>query len=495
MPSLRCISCISILALILSCVFVIIGIIGIVAGPNILQKQIYNSLPLKVDSDQLDSWITPPVPVYLQFWLWECVNVIDFIQGGKPMLVERGPFTYLENRTKSGVYFNENYTVTYRQPISYTFLRNMSVDDEQVQITMINTPIVTIISLVRNQSNLTQEILNFFKNVYNESLFVKHTVREWIWGYEDRLLKAAKSIPILKDLVPDDHFGYFYGQNGTDDGLYTVFTGQKDINLLNTINKWNGLSYLPYWKNLWGNQINGTDGSWFHPLINKDLPSERLYMYSTDICRSVYATFEHHSSVLNIPTETFSIPSEVFLNATLNPDNIAFGTYDSGVLDVSACRQGAPIFISLPHLLYAADRYIKSVDGIAPDPSVHRTVLEVEPHTGLVLNAQKRLQINTFIQPDPLIDDLKMISEVILPTIWINESTTIDQKSADDLNNQVLRYFTIIRWVSIVLIPIGVVIFVITIACFARRRSQKATTFVPIINTGSNNSIASENDY
>ncbi|CAF1030112.1 unnamed protein product [Rotaria sordida] len=257
----------------------------------------------------------------------------------------------------------------------------------------------------------------------------------------------------------------------------------------------NSLSYLPYWKNLWGNQINGTDGSWFHPLINKDLPSERLYMYSTDICRSVYATFEHHSSVLNIPTETFSIPSEVFLNATLNPDNIAFGTYDSGVLDVSACRQGAPIFISLPHLLYAADRYIKSVDGIAPDPSVHRTVLEVEPHTGLVLNAQKRLQINTFIQPDPLIDDLKMISEVILPTIWINESTTIDQKSADDLNNQVLRYFTIIRWVSIVLIPIGVVIFVITIACFARRRSQKATTFVPIINTGSNNSIASENDY
>ncbi|CAF2310413.1 unnamed protein product [Rotaria sp. Silwood2] len=255
-----------------------------------------------------------------------------------------------------------------------------------------------------------------------------------------------------------------------------------------------GLSYLPYWKTLWGNKINGTDGSWFPPLINKDLQSERLYLYSTDICRSVYAKFEQHSSILKIPTELFSIPSEIFLNSTLNPDNIAFGTYDSGVLDVGACRQGAPIFISLPHLLYAADKYTKNVYGIAPDPNIHRTVLEVEPHTGLVLSAQKRLQINVFLQPEPLIDDLKRISEVILPAIWINESTTIDQKSANDLNNQVLRYFTIIHWVSIVLISVGIVIFIITIAFFAKRRSQK-NTFTPIVNPRSANSVTSDNDY
>ncbi|CAF4728161.1 unnamed protein product [Rotaria sp. Silwood2] len=208
-----------------------------------------------------------------------------------------------------------------------------------------------------------------------------------------------------------------------------------------------GLSYLPYWKTLWGNKINGTNGSWFPPLINKDLQSERLYLYSTDICRSVYAKFEQHSSILKIPTELFSIPSEIFLNSTLNPDNIAFGTYDSGVLDV-----------------------------------------------GLVLSAQKRLQINVFLQPEPLIDDLKRISEVILPAIWINESTTIDQKSANDLNNQVLRYFTIIHWVSIVLISVGIVIFIITIAFFAKRRSQK-NTFTPIVNPRSANSVTSDNDY
>ncbi|CAF2067162.1 unnamed protein product [Rotaria magnacalcarata] len=492
MPSGRKIQCASIGALIFAFAFVIIGIIGISVGPKILQNQIISQLPLKVGSDQLDSWKTPPVPVYLQFWLWECVNAMDVIQGTKPFIVQRGPFTYLENRTKTGIYFNENNTVTYRQPISYTFLRNMSAEDEFAEITMINAPIVTIVSLVRNQSNITQEIFNFFKNVFNESLFVKHTAREWIWGYEDPLLKAVKSIPILSDLIPDDHFGYFYGQNGTDDGLYTVFTGASNINLLNNIDKWNGVSYLSYWKTLRGNQINGTDGSWFPPLINKDLQAERLYLFSTDVCRSLYAKFERHSSVLKIPTEIFSIPSEVFLNATLNPDNAAFGNYDSGVLDVSACRQGAPIFISLPHLLYGADKYVNAVDGIAPDPSLHRTIFEVEPHTGLVLSAQKRLQINVQMKPDPLIDDLKHISEIILPAIWINESTIIDQKSANDLNNKVLRFFTIIRWVSILLIPVGVLIFVTTIVILAKRRSRGK--FTPIINGRSSNSIEADDD-
>ena len=213
-------------------------------------------------------------------------------------------------------------------------------------------------------------------------------------------------------------------------------------------------------------------------MTNKNLQTLRLYLFSTDICRSVYGTFERHSSVLNIPTELFSIPPEVFLNATLNPDNIGFGTYDSGVLDASSCQEGAPIFISLPHFLYAADQYKDSVDGLTPDANLHRTLFEVEPHTGLVVDAQKRLQINVFVQPQQFIDDLKHVSEVILPAVWINESTTIDEKAKNDLNNQVLRYFTIVRWLSIILIPVGVVILAITTVVMKMCRFQNNLTSI-----------------
>lgn len=230
MASSKCASCLSIFGLLISCALFIIGIIGITLGPDILQKQINNQLPLSAYSDQLSSWEVPPVPIYFQIWLWECDNVLDVLNGGKPIIFQRGPFTYAEHRQKVGVAFNENYTVSYRQPISYTFLPEKSAYGEDKIITMVNTPLVTIISLVRNQSNLTKEIVNFVAKYFNESLFVKHTAGEWIWGYEDAILRAAREVPILKDLIPDDHFGYFYGQNSTDDGLYTTFTGRLYFN-------------------------------------------------------------------------------------------------------------------------------------------------------------------------------------------------------------------------------------------------------------------------
>lgn len=218
--------------------------------------------------------------------------------------------------------------------------------------------------------------------------------------------------------------------------------------------------------------INGTDGSWVQPLYGKELADLRVYLYSTQICRSVYAKFEEESSVLDISTRQFSIPAEVFDNATLNPDNAAFGTYDSGILDVSVCNQGAPIIISLPHLLYAADTYREGVDGINPNPNYHRTVLQIEPHTGLVISAQKRLQINVNVTRMNNIEQLKNIHSVILPAMWINESTTIDQKSADDLGSQVLNFFSIIKWVSVGIIILGAVCIVISVTMYRRAISK-----------------------
>jgi len=39
------------------------------------------------------------------------------------------------------------------------------------------------------------------------------------------------------------------------------------------------------------NQIEGTDGSQFHPDVKKD---EKLWIFSTDLCRSMFLTFQVH---------------------------------------------------------------------------------------------------------------------------------------------------------------------------------------------------------
>lgn len=224
MASARCLKISSVILLIVSFTLIGGGIWGLVGAPDFLQDQVINQLPLTADSDQLDSWSTPPVPIYLQFWLWECVNVADFELGTKPMLVERGPFTYLEHRQKVGIAFNDNRTVTYRQKIAYTFIRNMSVADETEVIRMINIPLVTVFNMLQNLSALPQEIIeDLLRLAFNETLFVYHTAREWLWGYEDPFLKVIHAF--APDIIADPNFGFFYGQNGTDDGLYTVYTG------------------------------------------------------------------------------------------------------------------------------------------------------------------------------------------------------------------------------------------------------------------------------
>lgn len=61
--------------------------------------------------------------------------------------------------------------------------------------------------------------------------------------------------------------------------------------------------------------------------------------------RSLYALYEGDVTVKRIPGYRFSPPSEVFANMTVNPANAGFcvpagNCLGSGVLNVSACKQG-----------------------------------------------------------------------------------------------------------------------------------------------------------
>jgi len=69
-------------------------------------------------------------------------------------------------------------------------------------------------------------------------------------------------------------------------------------------------------------------------------------------------------------------------------------------MDISRCKKGAPIVLSAPHF-YKADPYLVNheVKGLRPEKALHETFLEIEPLTGLVLNAARRIQINVHVTP------------------------------------------------------------------------------------------------
>lgn len=56
--------------------------------------------------------------------------------------------------------------------------------------------------------------------------------------------------------------------------------------------------------------------------------------------------------------------------------------------------KGVPIIMSSPHFLFADPKFLKDVDGLVPDERLHNTYLSVDPITGVLMKANKRLQFN-----------------------------------------------------------------------------------------------------
>lgn len=69
-------------------------------------------------------------------------------------------------------------------------------------------------------------------------------------------------------------------------------------------------------------------------------------------------------------------------NGTLDERNKCFCVGECiprGVLDVSACRLGAPVYVSYPHFHHADPYYVNGVVGMKPDPENHHVCITLEP--------------------------------------------------------------------------------------------------------------------
>ena len=112
-------------------------------------------------------------------------------------------------------------------------------------------------------------------------------------------------------------------------------------------------------------------------------------------------------NVLNeIEVWTYAPEEKLFAFHTDNPDNEGFCTPRgncllAGVLNLTACQAGVPIIMSSPHFLYADPKFNKDVDGLDPNELLHNTYLSVEPTTGILMKANKRLQFNMQLLQDP----------------------------------------------------------------------------------------------
>ncbi|XP_070706966.1 lysosome membrane protein 2c isoform X1 [Pempheris klunzingeri] len=440
-----------------SVLLLILGISLVLSGvfPHFVQALVKKEVVLKNGTEAFEAWENPPAPIYMQFYFFNVTNPLEVLDGERPAVVEIGPYTYREYRPMEQVNFKDNGTkVAAVNTKTYIFQRNMSRGPESDLIRTVNIPAVSVMEKFKDESFVASLISSYMKAT-DEGLFTTRSVGELLWGYEDGLLQA------LKKLKPglDDVFGLFYKSNASNDGDYVFFTGQQNYRDFARVDTWNGESSLNWWTSEECNMINGTNGASFHPVITK---TDTLYMFSSDLCRSLYALYEEDVAVKGISGYRFSPPSEVFANKTVNPANAGFcvpagNCLGSGLLNVSACKQGAPIIMSSPHFYQADQKFVQDVFGMRPNKEQHQTTLDVNPLTGILLQAAKRLQVNVYVEKLPTFSQTGDVRTVVFPVVYLNESVTIDGPSAAKLHAILVEQNVMVN-VPFMLIALGIVL-------------------------------------
>lgn len=450
----------------------ILGGILIPVGNSIIEDNVKKEAVIENGTVAYENWVLAGSPVYRQFWLFNVNNPLEIAQNGsKPILRQKGPYTYrVRYLPKINITVNLNNTISFLQPYCAYFEPGLSVGTEEDNITFLNLAVAGAPSIL---PPFLLPLLNNAVKQTNSSLFQTRTVKEMLWGYED---------PILKQLrLPDPHTGVFYPYNGTADGYYNIFTGRGNIEKLGIIDRWQGKGKLTTWQDPYCDMINGTDGSVFPPFIDK---RKLLDFFSSDICRSVFAEYESSRVLKGIPVYRFMLPSKTFASPVDNPENKCYckdplftrNCTMAGILDISGCKEGMPVYISLPHFLYGSEALKEAIDGMEPNEEEHSTFLDVEPVTGISLNVAKRLQVNIAVQPSNQIEVLSNIKEPILfPLVWLNETATVDDATAEELKGALISTMDLLETIQMTLIGCGCVIFLACIIslCVLKKKENK----------------------
>ncbi|XP_045106684.1 lysosome membrane protein 2-like isoform X4 [Portunus trituberculatus] len=368
--------------------------------PVIFNSIVDKMLVVREDSDTFEAFVTPPIPIYMQFWLFNVTNPEEIrYNGAKPVLEEVGPYTYEEVRVKYAFNWTTEGSVSYLQNKSYVFSQEMSGDLR-----------------------------------------------------EDDLITSINVLMVV---------------NNTNDKVYTVKTGADGMDDFMNIQFWNGSSSLHYWQgngSEYCNMINGTDGSQYPPRLTR---SSVLRIYTSELCRSLYLTYEKDLYHHGIPVYRYIPPREVLEDPEINHDNLCYCYPDrdsclgAGMLNLQPCL-GLPLVLSTPHFYQGDEVELAKLVGLNPTKEEHETTIDVEPRTGVAMYAAKKMQLNIPLKRYGNLPSFKNVPEVIFPILWVNESAEVDSKMAREVRNAVYIPFVVVDALCGSLIAIGALLLVVS---------------------------------
>ncbi|XP_027325779.3 scavenger receptor class B member 1 isoform X2 [Anas acuta] len=456
----------------------LLGVCLLLAGPAIVKEQVVKNVRIDPSSISFGMWKDIPVPFYLSVHLFEVLNPTEVLDGAKPILRQRGPYVYREFRYKTNITFHDNDTVSYLEYRKLFFRPDLSNGTEDEYIVMPNILMLGASVMMENLPNFVKLLLSGALAGLKQEAFMNRTVGDILWGYDDPLLDTINMI--VPGLIPfKGKFGMFVGFNNSNTGLFTVYTGMKNISRVHMVDSWNGLKKVNYWRSTGCNMINGTAGEMWPPFMS---PTS-LEFYSPDACRSMTLVYEQSGEFKGVPTYRFVAPKTLFANGTDYPPNEGFcPCRQSGIQNVSTCRLNAPMFISHPHFYNADPSLVNAVEGLNPSKEHHALFLDVHPvgglalMTGIPMNCSIKLQLNQYLKQVSGIIQTGKITPVVLPLLWFAESGNIEGSVLNQFYTNLVLIPSILDYLQYIFLGLSVPL-IISAAVLTMMSQEKCSLF------------------
>ena len=136
-------------------ILVIFGLVLLALGlgvgygvvPVVVDQLVAENLDLwEPDSEGQKNFVQPPVDLYMKFYVYHVNNPEEVIQGGKPNVTEKGPYSYLEKRLKVDIRPGEGLDLLERiefgQKKTYQFQPDLSTAGEDTKLILPNLPML-----------------------------------------------------------------------------------------------------------------------------------------------------------------------------------------------------------------------------------------------------------------------------------------------------------------------------------------------------------------
>lgn len=409
----------------------------------------------------------------------------------KPKFDEIGPYVFRLRFLRDKIIWNNNDTVSFREKRKWNFVPERSIGSLSDKIAGLNVVSISVANKFKNTSRFVKILVNrFIQLIEPSSLYIIKTVGELLFdGYDDNILRLGKLVKklrikaineILSKMKIPDKFGWYYGKNNSmEPDFFNVYTGMSDANKLGLLHSWNYRSRCNAYLDDC-DTVNGSTGVLW-PLDAATKSTAPLFI--SDMCGHFDLTRVGLTEFHGVSGVRFEGTNATLDNGTKTLKNRCYCAnnscqWKSGVRDVSECV-GAPIFVSFPHF-YAADAtYRDEIVGMVPNADKHKFGLTLQQDSGLVIDANARLQINVLLEPIDGFSFLANVPKVFIPTTWFEQVVEL----APDLIDQLRLYFFIVPLgltiLGITLVSLGAIsIIIITQRTSCKTISYKHTSFI-----------------